>query len=271
MFREAFAVVAALVVVKPASISSVMARVDIATIIKGHPECIAPTFGKDLITTRDRMVTPDRLAEALEWLFIGAIGFDHTAHGAALGRVKPTIGSHAEAVHDRVGVLETEPGQVNFGWPVGLKVFVLIRVVEKVGWIEDPGTFGDRGYGSGDIEIVDKDAMSFEGPIPIGILMDRNSILAWQSAAARGLRYGVVDDPPMLVPTELFEPFRIRILSIFRHPQSAMGVECGHQRLGDGGFAEDHFPAQAFLGAKGFFSRCWIERRFGGRVFRWLG
>ncbi len=69
VFGESFAVVATLVVVESSGISAVVAGEDFTLVVESYTESVPATFGEDFVLASLRVVPPDGLSEALDWLF----------------------------------------------------------------------------------------------------------------------------------------------------------------------------------------------------------
>ena len=95
--------------------------------------------------------------------------------------------------------------------------------------------------------------------VPVGILVDRDPILAWKMMGGRTGDL-VVDRPQVFVATDHREACRIRILQVLDNPEPAPRVELERERLADIGVGEYQLDIQAF-------HRC--QRR--DRLGRWTG
>ena len=84
VFGETFSVVASLVVMESASITTVVPGEDFALVVESDTESIAASFCEYLVLMGLWMVSPDRLSEALDRFFGGAVGADCAADCGAL-------------------------------------------------------------------------------------------------------------------------------------------------------------------------------------------
>ena len=148
MFCKSFAIVASLIVVKSASISAIMSRENLAGIIHGYPECISTSLRKDLILASLGMISPNRLAKCLDGQFGRAIVLDGSGYRAPLCRIEPSVGTHAQTIHNGVCVFKSEAFQMHFRGTVRFGITIFVLKEKQVRWIEYPSTFGcwhDRG------------------------------------------------------------------------------------------------------------------------------
>jgi hypothetical protein len=190
------------------------------------------------------MIPPDGLSETLDWLFGGAWGFDRAADGAALGAVDPAVGSERQVVDDRMGIFEAKAFEVDHGGTVGFQIAVEVCIEKKVGRVQDPGTTIDRQDRSCDIQFIDEDVVGIVVSVLVFVFVDRDAVAACEPTEAWRFGDRVVDDPPMAILAENFEPFGIWVLSVLDDPQATLGIERGHQRLGDLRFAKEQLPGE---------------------------
>jgi hypothetical protein len=144
-----------------------------------------------------------------------------------------------------MGVFEAEAFEVDHWGTVGFQIAVEVCIEKKVGRVQDPGTTIDRKDGRGDIQFIDEDVVGIVVSVSVFVFVDRDAVAACEPTEAWRFGDRVVDDPPMAILAENFEAFGIWVLSVLDDPQAALGIERGHQRLGDLRFAKEQLPGEA--------------------------
>ena len=74
--------------------------------------------------------------------------------------------------------------------------------------------------------------------IVVLVFVDRDPIASYEPPGAGGLGNRVIDHPPVPILAQDLEPFGVRVLPVLDQPQSPLGIERDHERLGDQGFAK---------------------------------
>ena len=140
------------------------------------------------------MITPDQLAHRSDRLTIASRCFDCGTHRTSLSPVKPTVRPQSQAVRDGVTVFEAKTLQQNFWVTIWNIIPVLVRIKEKVGWVENKDsavTDGKRGH---QVQFVDENGVLVVGAIAIRIFMNRDAIFS-PEVVWRWRRDAVVDRP----------------------------------------------------------------------------
>jgi hypothetical protein len=144
-----------------------------------------------------------------------------------------------------MGVFEAKAFEVDHRGAVGFQIAVEVCIEKKVGRVQDPGTTIDRQDRSCDIQFIHEDVVRIVVSVSVFVFVDRDTVAACEPTEAWRFGDRVVDDPPMAIFAENFEAFGIWVLSVLDDPQAAVGIERGHQRLGDLRFAKEQLPGEA--------------------------
>ena len=235
---EPLLIVAPLHVVEPARVAAVVSRIDPSLGVDLDAKRVATTFGKDLITARFGVISPDELAHRVVRLFTGIKPrtSDVAGDGRPLGRIKPAVGAPAKAVDDRVRIFQAEPLEMNFGVGIGHVVVIAIRVKEQIRRVEHPDAAPAASQRGDNVQAVEKRLVPVEDAVAVGVFVNRDLVLAAKVVGRRG-RNLVVDGAPHTIVADHLQPGRIGILQVLNHPEPAALVErdrdgLPHDRLG---------------------------------------
>ena len=132
VLAEALPQVAALHVVKPPGVTTVVSGVDPPLRIELHAEGVAAALREHLIAACLRVVPPDVLAHGKNLILVKTGSGHLGCHRAALRRVEPAVRSPAQAVDHRVRVLQPKPSQVHNRIAVGNVIPVFVSIKKQV-------------------------------------------------------------------------------------------------------------------------------------------
>ncbi len=240
---EPLAVVSPLDVVEPSGVAAVVARVDPPLRVDLDAEGIAAPLGEDLVASRLGVVSPDELAHRVDRLVARPRPLHPPADRAPLRGVEPAVGAPAEAVDDRVRVLQPEPFEVNLGIAVGHVVVVLVGIEQQVGRVEDPDAPAPRAQAVAMFRPSTNVVCLSSMPSP--------SVSSWivirsrpADVVRRRLGDLIVDNPPDAVAAEHLQAGRLGILAILDDPHPAALVEVEEHGLRDLGLRQHQLDAE---------------------------
>ena len=232
VFGEAFSKVAALWVVKTASVSTVVSGIDPTGGIDLDTKSVTASFGKNFIDFPAWVVSPNELAHGSRRLLVDSGSNDCAGDRAALSGIQPAIWTPSQTVGAGVGVFQTETGQVNDRITIRHVIVIPVRVKKKIRRIEHPDTTSAPTNGSDNIQTVNKSLVRVKLSVAVGVFMDRNPVLALDMIGRCG-RSLVIDIAVVSVFTDDFESGWFGVLTILNHPESSLFVKVAKDRLSD--------------------------------------
>ncbi len=103
---------------------------------------------------------------------------DVAGDGAALGAVEPAIGAPAQAVGDRVRILQAEAFQMHDRDRRSARRVVLRRIKEQVRRIEHPDAAAAASDRRGDVQAFEKGGVLVEDAVALRVFVDGDAVLA---------------------------------------------------------------------------------------------
>ena len=238
VLAEALPQVAALHVVKPTGVTTVVSGVDPPLRIELHAEGVAAALREHLIAACLRVVPPDVLAHGKNLILVKTGSGHLGCHRAALRRVEPAVRPPAQAVDHRVRVLQPEPGQVHNRVAVRNVVPVFVRIKKKVRRIQHPDPAAAVSQRGRNVQPVDEGLVPVKHAIAVGVLVD-GDLVASANVVGWRRRHLVVDRTPIIVAAGHPETGRVRVLLILHDPHAAPLVEVQKNRLFDQRLGEE--------------------------------
>ena len=226
---------AALDVVPAAGVAAVVAGVHATVAVKLEPEGVTRAFAEDVVLAGLRMVAPDHAAFEMDRGGVGGIeaGADDARGGRApVHAVKPAIRTKDDTVTHRVGILETEAGEMHHGRAVGNVVAIGVRIEQQVRRVHHPDAAIGAHGGVGHIEAILEDRVLVVDTVVLGRLVDGDDVGA-AVMVGRSRGDAVVVRAVILIAADHVHACGIRILPILRDPEAAAGIEAEVGRLGN--------------------------------------
>ena len=146
--------------------------------------------------------------------------------------VKPAIRTKDDTVAHRVGILETEAGEMHHGRAVGNVVAIGVRIEQQVRRVHHPDAAIGAHGGVGHIEAILEDRVLVVDTVVLGRLVDGDDVGA-AVMVGRSRGDAVVVRAVILIAADHVDACGIRILPILRDPEAAAGIEAEVSRLGN--------------------------------------
>ena len=226
---------AALDVVPAAGVAAVVAGVHATVAVKLEPEGVTRAFAEDVVLAGLRVVAPDHAAFEMDRSGVGGIeaGADDARGGRApVHAVKPAIRTKDDTVAHRVGILETEAGEMHHGRAVGNVVAIGVRIEQQVRRVHHPDAAIGAHGGVSHVKPVLEDRVLIIDAVVLGRFVDGDDVGA-TVMVGRSRGDAVIVRAVIFVAADHADARRVRILPILRHPEAAAGIEAEVGRLGN--------------------------------------